>query len=99
MDFPQAPEILTFCWFLNFLQFSPDISVQSYHLQVAGTAWSSNIQCLYCQEAMREPWPQGGPDSPLTPRAASNSFLGNSEYLCLIMLSPILLLYMLLCQG
>lgn len=72
--------------------------VQSHHLQVAGEAWSSKIQCLYCQEAVREPWPQGGPGSPHIPRAASNSFLGNLEYLCLIMLSLTLLLYMLLCQ-
>ena len=95
MDFPQAPESLIFCLFLNFLQLSPDISVPSHHLQVAEAVWSSKIQCLYCQEAMREPWPQGGPDSVHIPRVASNSFLGNSEYLYLIMLSLILLLYML----
>lgn len=87
-------ESLIFCLFLNFVQLSPDISVPSHHLQVAAVG-SSKIQCLYCQEAMREPRTQDGPDSPYIPRVASNSFPGNLEYLCLIMLSLTLLLYML----
>lgn len=86
MVFPQAMESLIFLLFLEFLSLSSDISKQNHLLQVPGAAWQNS-----------EPWTQGGPSSPRIPRVASNSFLENSEYPCLIMFFLILLLYVLLC--